>query len=73
MNKDSQINFVLQCLKKHKRVTSFEMFKYGITRLSAIIYNLRHTHQYNILTYKEKSKNGTYFAVYYLDEDFKNE
>ena len=66
MDKRTQTAFVLDCLKQGKTVTSLTMFEHKITRLSAIIYNLRHTYNLNILTFKKKSKNGKYYAEYKL-------
>lgn len=47
---------VLQYLKENKSITSLEAIKeFGVTRLSAIIFNLRKNH--NIITQYETSKN----------------
>ena len=43
---------VLNHLKKYKSITSIEAIeKYGATRLSAIIYNLRNNYELSIVTY----------------------
>lgn len=59
---------VLEHLKKYKRgITSMQAFqKYGITRLSAKIFNLRHM-GYNIITIRE-TKDGNSYGRYMLRE-----
>jgi len=48
----SQHKMVIDYLKAHKTITSQEAFKnLGVTRLSAIIYDLKHQQGYNIQTY----------------------
>lgn len=48
---DTQENLVLQHLKEHGSITSMEAINlFGATRLSAIIYNLRHKNGCDILT-----------------------
>ena len=47
----SQKADVLEHLKKYGKITSMEAIKnYGATRLSAIIYDLRHKDGYDIVT-----------------------
>lgn len=47
----SQTNAVLEHLLKHGNITSYEAYDlYGATRLSAIIFNLRHEGGYDIET-----------------------
>lgn len=47
----SQEKMILEHLQKHGSITSYEAFTlYGATRLSAIIYNLRHDKDYDITT-----------------------
>ena len=47
----SQKADVLEHLKNHGKITSMEAIKnYGATRLSAIIYDLRHKDGYDIVT-----------------------
>lgn len=67
---------VLTHLKEHKKITSMEAIKlYYATRLSAIIYQLRHHYHYDITTemvsgvdrYGHKIKYG----VYWLENDSK--
>tara|TARA_R100000697_G_scaffold43588_1_gene56721 strand:- start:221 stop:436 length:216 start_codon:yes stop_codon:yes gene_type:complete len=61
----SQENIILDHLKKHKFITSWEAIQeYRITRLSARIYELREK-GHNIIT-KNVSENGKRFAEYSL-------
>lgn len=47
----SQQKMVLQHLQEHGSITSMEAIQlFGATRLSAIIYNLRHVKGYDIVT-----------------------
>lgn len=62
----TQTQYVKACLKKGRRVSSLEMFEHGITRLSGIIYHLRHHYGMNIIATKHKAKNGSTYAVYTL-------
>lgn len=49
MRESTQTNKILQHLKEKKHITSMEAFElYGATRLSAIIYNLKRIHRFNI-------------------------
>lgn len=73
MNKMTQKDRVLRHLRDYGHITSWESFvEYGITRLSAIIYNLKHLdgfefdekRQTRINRYGEK----TSFKVYILKE-----
>jgi hypothetical protein len=68
----SQLKQVLEHLKEHGSITSYEAFKlYGATRLSAIIHTLRHREGYNIVSHYERvtTRNGfqTTIAVYKLE------
>ena len=61
----SQENQILNHLKKHKFITSWEAIQeYRITRLSARIYELREK-GFNIMT-KNITENGKTFAEYTL-------
>ena len=61
----TQENQILNHLKKHKFITSWEAIQeYRITRLSARIYELRER-GHNIIT-KNVSENGKRFAEYSL-------
>ena len=62
---NTQENQILNHLKKHKFITSWEAIQeYRITRLSARIYELREK-GHNIIT-KNVSENGKRFAEYSL-------
>ena len=70
----TQINWVLQHLIEHGSITSYEAFKlYGITRLSAKIYDLRHKYGHNITSYLEtvQTRSGRHatIAVYKLEKE----
>ena len=74
----SQTKDVLQHLIKHGSITSYEAFKlYGATRLSAIIYELRHRHKYDITscpqTVKTRYGQKVHIAVYKLENRKENE
>lgn len=69
----TQLDIVLQELKRKKKrgVTSLYCFKnYGITRLSAIIFRLRHEYELNIDSSRVAVKNRfgdlVYFSCYRL-------
>lgn len=67
----SKTDAVLIHLKEHGSITSLEAFElYGATRLSAIIYELKNRHGYNITTRREKmiDRYGreVRFARYYI-------
>ena len=70
----TQTKLVLQHLLKHGSITSYEAIKlYGATRLSAIIYVLRHNYGYKITSHFEQvtTRLGsiTSIAVYKLDKE----
>lgn len=70
MAKETQYDKILKHLTYYGKITSWEAFQdYGITRLSAIIYNLRDA-GYNISSEKRTAKNRfgnkTNFAEYKL-------
>ena len=74
----SQTKLVLQHLIKRGSITSYEAIKlYGVTRLSAIIYILRHNYGYAITSrLKQVSTrfgNKTNIAVYELEKERKRE
>lgn len=64
---------VLRHIREHGSITSWEAFKeYGITRLSAIIYKLRHKENLSIskidVTTKNRYNNTVTFAKYIINE-----
>lgn len=73
--KKTQEDIVLAHLQRFGKrgITSMEAFsKYHITRLSAKIFNLRHS-GYNIITIRETDKNGNSYGRYVLREVKKDE
>ena len=65
---------ILEHLQKHGSITSYEAFElYGATRLSAVIYNLRHNRGLRIITESKAVQtrygHGTLIAVYKLVEN----
>ena len=62
-----QKEVILKYLQKHKSITSLQAFKkFNITRLSAVIYQLR-DEGYDIETERKINKNtGTSFGYYTL-------
>jgi|TARA_R100000353_G_scaffold162352_1_gene122539 hypothetical protein len=66
--KKSKARKVLEHLIKYGSITTWTAFtKYRATRLSAIIFNLRHRDGYNIESVEQKGKDG-YFVEYILHE-----
>ena len=70
----SQTKLVLQHLLEHGSITSYEAIKlFGATRLSAIIYNLRHIYGHNITSHFEQVTtrygNKISIAVYKLEKE----
>lgn len=58
MKESTQINAIRNHLKKHKSITSWEAIQnYGATRLSGIIYVLRHDEGWKIKTKDVAVKN----------------
>ena len=71
MKKNTQREAIRQHLKKHKSITSWEAIdKYGATRLSGIIYVLRHDEGWQIkskdITVKNRFGNHCNIAKYEL-------
>lgn len=68
--KKSQNEVVLQHLRSHGSITTYEAFQKGITRLSARIWELRHDKGIEITQERKnyKAKDGTYkhYDVYKL-------
>ena len=59
---------VIAHIKRYGKITSMDAFrKYSITRLSAVIFDLRHS-GYNIVT-DMVTKKGTTYAEYRLEDD----
>lgn len=70
----SQTKLVLQHLNEHGSITSYEAIKlFGATRLSAIIYDLRHKYGHNITSHLETVEthlgHHATIAVYKLERE----
>ena len=64
--RDPQETIILKHLQEHGSITSYEAFmRYGITRLSGRIFDLRHK-GYEVATVM-KYKNGKHYAVYTME------
>lgn len=61
----TQLSIVKEKLEAGERVTSMDAFELGITRLSAIIYVLRHNHGMNIITNRCYTVNRYGHATHY--------
>ena len=67
MAKQSQMEMVLKHLNKFKTITSWEAItKYRITRLSAIIYTLRHEKGLIISSAEKRNEDGKKLVLYRL-------
>ena len=77
-NKMTKTKAVLQHLEEFGNITSWEAIKeYGATRLSAIIFNLRHRYNMNIenetIDFVDRYGNHSSFAKYIYVKDDANE
>lgn len=77
-NKITKTKAVLQHLEEFGNITSWEAIKeYGATRLSAIIFNLRHKYNMNIVNetidFVDRYGSHSSFAKYILIKDDENE
>lgn len=69
---------VLKHLEDFGSITSWEAIKeYGATRLSAIIYNLRHSYNLDIYTktvnFTDRYGNPSNYAMYILSKSYEGE
>ncbi len=76
--KRSQTTDVLQYMRDYDKITSLDAIReFGATRLSAIIYLLRHKSGYDIETIKKVSRNSygntVHYAEYWLHEEEEND
>lgn len=72
--KKNKTSEVLNHLKKYKSINSLDAIKlYGATRLSAIIYNLRHNYGLNIVSkivpFKDRYGTNSDYVDYILIEE----
>lgn len=77
-NKMTKTKAVMQHLEEFGNITSWEAIKeYGATRLSAIIFNLRHRYDMNIenetIDFVDRYGNHSSFAKYIYVRDDANE
>lgn len=75
MNKTKAIKLHLE---KYGRITTWEAIKeYGATRLSAIIYNLRHNYDMNIISkdiyFTDRYGTESNYVMYVLEEGEKED
>ena len=70
MSRPTQCEIVLQYIKDHGKITTYDSFQLGITRLSARIWELRHKHGIPIskarVNYKTKTGIYKHYDVYML-------
>lgn len=74
--KESQLKQVLEILKNGHSITSMEAFNLGITRLSSIIYRLRHDHGLPIAAKMipiESDSAKSRYAKYYIEDYLKGD
>lgn len=72
--KDTQRKQIATLLIEGKSITSMEAFrKFGITRLSAVIFDLKHDYGMDIVSkdehVKDRNGRGTVISRYYLKEE----
>lgn len=66
----SKISKVKEYLEKNKTITSWDAFNlFQLTRLSSVIFELRHKHKMNILTEPMRSKRSNYAKYILVEED----
>lgn len=76
--KTNKTSEVLEHLKRHKKINTLEAIQlYGATRLSAIIYNLRHNYGLNIISktvpfVDRYGTNSDYVDYILVDEESNN-
>ena len=68
----TQSEIVYEYMKNHGRITTYDAFRHGITRLSARIWDLRHKKGISIskarVSYKAKDGKHKHYDVYMLGE-----
>lgn len=71
----SQTELVLLYLREHGRITTYDAFRHGITRLSARIWDLRHKQNVAIskkrVNYRARDGKYKHYDVYRLAGDGK--
>lgn len=59
---------ILQYMREHNGITTYDAFQMGITRLAARISELRHKEGYSIISERRMSKNKKPYVLYRLEE-----
>lgn len=68
--KPSQAQIILSHLQKNGTISTYEAFmKYGITRLSGRIYELKKSGHVITATLKKSKEHNTYYAEYKLEDE----
>lgn len=66
----TQCEIVLQYMKDHGRITTYDAFRHGITRLSARIWDLKHKKGISIskarVNYRARDGKAKHYDVYML-------
>lgn len=60
---------ILQYMREHNGITTYDAFQMGITRLAARISELRHQQRYSIISERKLSENKKPYVLYRLLED----
>lgn len=68
IGKDKKTREILHYMATHKKgITSIDAFnRFYVTRLSSIIYNLRHTYNLEIVSNEERTDKGVRYVRYTL-------
>ena len=60
---------ILQYMREHGGISTYDAFQMGITRLAARISELRHQQGYTIISERKQSENKKPYVLYRLLED----
>ena len=60
---------ILQYMREHGGISTYDAFQMGITRLAARISELRHEQGYSIISERKLSENKKPYVLYRLLED----
>lgn len=63
-----QNDMVLQYMREHGGISTYDAFQMGITRLAARISELRHEQGYSIISERRLSENKKPYVLYRLEE-----
>lgn len=64
----TQTQQILQYMREHGGISTYDAFGMKITRLAARIGELRHNEGYSIVSERKKSKDGKPYVLYQLVE-----